>query len=129
MKERYLTDKQIRLRTWFSFLFFIIAFCLGIVVWFWLRNQPAGQGNMAGIPKPLRSGLNINDKLFTSTFNPNSLMPEFPKSQAVKKARVNGNIGMSEKKFDPQSWKLQVLKTNGDTLYFNLDDIKKSNPF
>jgi len=125
MKERYLTDKQIRLRTWFAFLFFILAFCSGIAGWFWLKNQPGDGGILGGIPKPLRAGLNVNDKFFTSTFNPNRLMPVFPKSQAVKKARVNGKIGMNENNFDPQSWKLQVLKANGDTLYFSLDEIKK----
>ena len=141
MKEKYLTDKQIRFKTWFAFLFFILAFCAGIAAWFWLKNQPGdggvlggiskpknkpGNGGLlGGIPKPLRAGLEVNEKFFTNTFNPNRLMPVFPKSQAVKKARVNGKIGMNENNFDPQSWKLQVLKANGDTLYFSLDEIKK----
>jgi hypothetical protein len=124
MKERFLTDKQVSLRTWFSFLFFVVAFGGGIAVWFWLKKQPSDSGILGGIPSPLRKGLGVNEKFFSTTFNANRLVPVFPKSSAAKPARVNGDIGMSND-FDPAQWQLAVVKSDGDTLLLNLDDIKK----
>jgi DMSO/TMAO reductase YedYZ molybdopterin-dependent catalytic subunit len=124
MKENFLTDKQVAIRTWFSFLFFIIAFTAGIAVWFWLKKQPADRRTLGGIPHPLRKGLNVNERFFSTTFNANRLVPVFPKSSSANPARVNGDIGMSND-FDPAQWKLAVVKSDGDTLLLNLDDIKK----
>lgn len=44
---------------------------------------------------------------------------------AVKTPRVNGDVGLDEDFFDAATWKLQVVKTTGDTLFVSLDDIKK----
>ena len=55
------------------------------------------------------------------------LIKEYPKSAAAKKARVNGNLGLDEETFDASQWKLQIVKSSGDTLFLTLDDIKKLN--
>jgi DMSO/TMAO reductase YedYZ molybdopterin-dependent catalytic subunit len=92
--------------------------------WSWLRKQPAEQGKRTGIQQPLRTVLNANEKVFNKTFSNAHLAKTYPLSAAVKKVRVNGNVGMG-KDFDAASWKLQVLKAGGDTIYITLDDIKK----
>src|SRR2546423_5338853 len=102
MKEKLLTSKQIRLRTIFAFAFFIIAMSTGAYAWYWLRKQPQ-DNSMGGIPKPLRKGLNANEKLFSSTFNSNKLAKTYPKSEAAKNVRVNGDVGMGDD-FDPGDW-------------------------
>lgn len=122
MKEKFLSDRQVRFKTWFAFGFFILALAGAFFGWKWLRDQQPDGGLRGGIPSVLRTGLEANGELFTSTFNPSRLMPTFPKSQAVKKARVNGNIGM-DAEFDPSGWQLVVVKSNGDSLLLNLSDI------
>jgi DMSO/TMAO reductase YedYZ molybdopterin-dependent catalytic subunit len=42
---------------------------------------------------------------------------------AVKKVRVNGSEGMSTD-FDPSKWKLQLVRSSGDTQLISLEEIK-----
>ncbi|HZG24000.1 MAG TPA: molybdopterin-dependent oxidoreductase [Chitinophagaceae bacterium] len=117
-------EELVRKKTILSFTVFIVAFCLVVAGWSWLRKQPAEQGKRTGIQQPLRTVLNANEKVFNKTFSNAHLAKTYPLSAAVKKVRVNGNVGMG-KDFDAASWKLQVLKAGGDTIYITLDDIKK----
>ena len=116
-------DEVIRRKTISSFLIFFGLIALVIVGWRQLRNAaPDRLSN--GIQKPLRKVLDANEKIFDNNFSSRHLSKTYPVSAAAKRVRVNGDIGMSDD-FDPQTWKLQVVKAGGDTLLLTLDDIKQ----
>jgi len=121
MKEQYASERRIRSKTIFSFLFFVLAFAAGIYVWKFIRKEP--QAN--GIPITLRRGLMYNEKLFKSTFDSDKLVKTYPISEAVKNVRVNGNLGLRDTHVDTATWRLKVVKNNGDTLVLSLNDIEK----
>jgi hypothetical protein len=118
------TDQLIVKKTIISFFFFFLFAGAGIWGWFWLQRQPLDNGIRGGIPQPLRNGLNKNEAIFNSFLSDKHLAKQYPTAQAAKKARVNGDVGMGND-FDPATWKMYVLKANGDTLKITLDDIKK----
>jgi len=92
-----------------------------IFFWKWLNHQPTEQGAL----KPLRKTLEANEKILkNAVFDTNHLAKEFPEKDAVKNVRVNGLIGM-EKTIDTSTWRLNVVRSTGDTLKLSLDDIKK----
>ena len=122
MKEELVTEKKIRLKAITSFVIFFLLLGAGAFAWVWIKKQPPAAGTLSGIPAPLRKVLNTNEKLFSSTFT-NRLAKTYSKSEAAKKVRVNGNVGMKGE-FDAATWKLQLMKSNGDTAFFSLDDIK-----
>ncbi len=117
-------EEQIRKKTFISFSLFGLLLAAGVIAWIWILHTPLDGGLQGGIHEPLRKVLNTNDKIFTGTFSENRTAKEYPKSEAATKARVNGNIGMSDD-FDANSWKLYIIKKKGDTLALTLDDIKK----
>ncbi|HEX2607747.1 MAG TPA: molybdopterin-dependent oxidoreductase [Flavisolibacter sp.] len=119
MKEYYFSSRQVKRRTYGSFLFFIIAMALGVYAWKTLRREPQDKG----IPVTLRKGLLYNESIFASA-SP-KLIRTYPVSQAAKKVRVNGNLGLRDQTIDTASWRLKWLKANGDTLYFSLNDLMK----
>lgn len=123
MKEEFISEAGIKRKVVLSFLFLIIFFAAGIFLWIWIRKQPPTLGTLSGIPAPLRKGLTVNESIFNSTFT-NHLAKTYPVSEAEKKVRVNGNLGLKEK-LDTATWKLTVVKNNGDTVFFSLEDIKK----
>jgi DMSO/TMAO reductase YedYZ molybdopterin-dependent catalytic subunit len=119
--EKIVSQKEINRRTILSFIFFFIMIAVAIAGWKWIDRQP--QDN--GIPKPLRTVLNTNEKIFSDyVFSDSNLAKAFPSSEVVPHTRVNGGEGMSDG-FDPSKWKLQVVRKTGDTLFLSLDDIKK----
>jgi DMSO/TMAO reductase YedYZ molybdopterin-dependent catalytic subunit len=117
--EQIVSEKQVRNKTLIAFLFFFLFIIGCIVAWKWLYRQPKEQGAL----KPLRTVLNSNEFVFGNIFSSNHLTKTYPKSMAVPRARVNGNIGMNPD-FDPSTWKLHLVKTPGDTLFITLDEIK-----
>jgi hypothetical protein len=117
-------DELIRKKTIIAFFLFFVFIAAGFSAWKWLLRQPLDGGIQGGIQQPLRTILNANEKIFNKTLSPDHLAKTYPVSEAAKRVRVNGNIGMGND-FDPAKWKLQVIKNNGDTLFFTLDDIKK----
>src|SRR5678816_3245685 len=84
-------EEQISKRTFISFLFFGAIQATGIAAFLKLKNQPLDGGLRGGIQEPLRKGLTLNEKIFGSGFSPNQLAKEYPVSEAVKEARVNGD--------------------------------------
>ena len=118
-KEQILSTKEIRNKTLLSFLFFVLFIALCIAGWQWLHKQPEDNG----IPKPLRTVLNTNEKIFMSLFANNHLARSYPVKDAVPRVRVNGDAGMGDN-FDAPTWKLQLVRKPGDTLYITMDDIK-----
>lgn len=119
LPRRTYTTRQIRIRTMFSFAIVFILFAAGWMTFSWVRKQPKADGT----PRPIRSVLNTNEKIFSSLFDSTKKVKEYPVSKAVKRVRVNGNIGMRGEV--DTTWRLQVVRTTGDTLSVTLDDIKK----
>lgn len=114
------TDQLIVKKTIISFFFFFVLSGAAIRGWKWLRHQPA---DASGAREPLRKVLNANETIFNGLLSADHLAKEYPKSKAVK-ARVNGNAGLRAP-FDPAAWKMNVIRSRGDTLKISLDDIKK----
>ncbi len=119
-KEEIISTAQIRKRTLIAFSFFFLFLAGCIFGWIWLHRQPESDGAL----KPLRAVLNTNEKVFSSLLlSDDHLAKNFSLDAAVHKVRVNGDAGMGNN-FDPATWKLQVVRKPGDTLYVSLDEIK-----
>jgi hypothetical protein len=111
-------------KTIISFFFFSVFCTAAVWGWKWLQQQPLDGGIRGGIPQPLRDGLDKNEAVFNGLLSDKHLAKAYPRSAAARKARVNGDVGMGDD-FDPGTWKMYVLKSNGDTLVLDLEDIKK----
>lgn len=122
--EKLSVDEQISKRTFISFLFFGAIQATGIMAFLKLKNQPLDGGLRGGIQEPLRKGLTINEKIFGGSFSPAKLAKEYPVSEAVKEARVNGDIGVGDD-FEAGDWKLYVTRNAGDILTITLEEIRK----
>ncbi|HTD93264.1 MAG TPA: molybdopterin-dependent oxidoreductase [Chitinophagaceae bacterium] len=118
------TNQLIVKKTIISFTFFFLFAGAALWGWYWLRHQPLDGGIRGGIPQPLRAGLDKNEKIFSGLLSDKHLAREYPRSSAVKKARVNGNVGMGND-FDAATWQMYVIRSNGDSLKLKLDDLKK----
>ncbi|MEO6456024.1 MAG: molybdopterin-dependent oxidoreductase [Ginsengibacter sp.] len=118
-KQHEISSKSIRNKTLVSFVIFLLLIVLAIAAWKWLNHNPKEMGAI----KPLRKVLNYNEGVFNKVFSKDNLAKTFPLSSAVKKVRVNGNLGMN-KNFDTANWKLRVIRNPGDTLLVTLDQLK-----
>ena len=96
-------DQEIARKTRRSLLTGGLAAFAGAGLWAWIANSPEEEG----IPQVLRRGLQQNEKLSRGIFNKSRLAPEFPLDQAVKKVRINEDIGMSED-VDRATWKVNI---------------------
>jgi hypothetical protein len=123
-KELIYTKKQVRRKTIIAFGVFIFMMVVAITGWLYIKNLPLDNGLLGGVQPPVRKVLNLNEQLFSKTLDSTHLAKTYPLSRAVKKVRVNGDIGMGND-FNPAEWKLYVIKAGGDTLTLSLDDIKK----
>src|SRR3954471_22287832 len=90
MKERIISEQQLKRKTIISFLLFFLLFAAGFFAWKRLRKEP----QEAGIAKTLRKGLQANEPIFSSLYQADKLVQTYPQSEAVKKVRVNGNLGL-----------------------------------
>lgn len=114
------SETKIRRRTFLSFLGFAVAGTTSFFGWKWLNHQPQKDGTL----QPLRSTLERNEKLLTSTFSNNHLVKTYPVAAADKNVRKNGMYGL-QNSIDENAWQLQVRKDDGSMVLFHLDDIKK----
>lgn len=118
--ESLVSEKEIKKRTIRSFIVFFLLIAVAVVAWKWVNRQPENNGASS----PIRSVLNMNESIFRNAlFSESNLSKPYTKADAVSKVRVNGRYGMSDG-FDAASWRLKVLKNNGDTLSITLDDLK-----
>lgn len=120
MKEKIISEKKLLFKTLFAFVFFFAALGTGYFLWKKLRHEE----KVGGVQKTLRKGLSANEKIFSGLFSENKQVKTYPISEAVKRVRVNGNDGLRTP-LDSAGWRLHVVKKNGDTLSFTMDDIKK----
>jgi len=120
MKEKIITDRRLVFKTIIAFAVFFVAFGIGVYAWIQLRHEE----KIGGVQKTLRKGLSTNEKIFSGLFNQQKLVKTYPISEAVKNVRVNGRDGLRTP-LDSAGWRLHVVKNNGDTLSFTLEDMKK----
>jgi DMSO/TMAO reductase YedYZ molybdopterin-dependent catalytic subunit len=92
---------------------------LGIGAWKWLLSYPEDQG----IPAPLREVLEANGRLWSALFSSSRLNGEYPLPPPGKQPRFNGDLGLDENYFDPETWRLKVIDGTR-TLELTLDQIK-----
>ena len=118
-EEITISEKKLRNKTIISFIVFIVLLAAAVFVWKKIQEEP----KIAGRPKTFRKVLNANESFFSNFLSDQHLAKTYPVSAAAKRVRVNGNIGMS-KDFDPSTWKLQVIRYPGDTLFLTIEDIK-----
>lgn len=118
-KEILISEKKLRNKTVVSFFVFILFFVAVFYSWKWLHNQPTE----AGALKPLRTVLDYNQTFFSNFLSDGHLAKTYPLNEAAPRVRLNGNVGMGND-FDAASWKLQVVRNPGDTLFVTLDEIK-----
>lgn len=118
-KQETVTTKQVRNRTITAFFLFGVLIFIVWMAFAWINRQPKDKGT----PKPLRTALNINEKVFTTLFDSSKTVKEYAISAAAKKVRVNGLEGMRSN-VDLATWRLQVVRKPGDTLKLTLEDIK-----
>ncbi len=118
-KISWVTKKDIRKRTFLSFLVFALAMAALVAGWRWIGQQPPDNG----IAQPLRAVLNMNESIFkNAVFSEQKLSKPYAASAAVP-PRFNGPLGLTNAA-DTTGWKLQVVKHNGDTLFISLDELK-----
>jgi DMSO/TMAO reductase YedYZ molybdopterin-dependent catalytic subunit len=120
MKEEIISEKGLKRKTLFAFVFFFIAIISVVSFWLWFKNSPKEQG----VQPALRTGFEVNERLFSATANEFKLVRTYPKTEAVQRVRVNGNLGMRGE-LDTATWRMHIIKRNGDTLRFSLNDVMR----
>ncbi len=90
MKEELTTDQQIRRKTIKAFVGFGMASLIPVGFWKWINSSPKLNNALA----PLRKTLEFNENLTGKLLSDSHLAPTFPLSQAQKKVRVNGGVGL-----------------------------------
>ena len=118
-EEIVIASLKLRNKSILAFVVFLVFIIGAIFAWKWLHKQQ----DVAGEPKPLRKVLNVNKDVFSTFLKNSHLAPTYAKSAAVKRARVNGDIGLKSA-LDTANWKLRVVRKPGDTLFIGLDEIK-----
>ncbi len=119
-KTQQVSNRRILVKSLFSFAVLLIFLC---AAWF-TYNKIAHQPPDKGTPATLRKALNKNEEIFSGIFDTARTVKEYPLSAAAKIVRVNGREGLRDS-VDEASWRLNVVRSNGDTLHITLDDIKK----
>jgi DMSO/TMAO reductase YedYZ molybdopterin-dependent catalytic subunit len=124
LKQKALLDKQIKRRSFIAFGSFIVLGSAAFGGWKWLVNSPLEvKTATAGAKVPLRRALNQTELFFRRLFSNDHTVKTYPKEMAAKNVRVNGEEGMP-KNFNPDNWKLNVVKSPSETLTLAIQDIK-----
>lgn len=123
-KKKGLTvDQKVNRRNFISFTVFGVLGVSAFEGWRWLYRSPVETaGITGGAHKPLRRALNKTELFFRRFFSNNHLVKTYPKSMAAKNVRHNSDIG-SDSHFNPDEWRLNVVKSNGDKLVVSLQEI------
>jgi DMSO/TMAO reductase YedYZ molybdopterin-dependent catalytic subunit len=125
VKKELSIEQKINRRNFISFSAFTVLAVGAFEGWRWLYKSPEETaGITAGAHKPLRRALNKTELFFRRVFSDNHLVKTYPKSMAAKHVRVNSDIGIeAKKKFDPATWKLQVIKKGDEVLQITLQEL------
>jgi DMSO/TMAO reductase YedYZ molybdopterin-dependent catalytic subunit len=123
-KKELTVEQKINRRNFISFSTFIVLGATAFEGWRWLYKSPDEVPGITGSAhQPLRKALNKTELFFRRVFSDNHLVKTYPKSMAAPHVRVNSNIG-GGKKFDPETWRLQVNKPGAEALQISLDELK-----
>ena len=79
--------------------------------WRWLLSRPM----VDRLPAPFRSALEGNAALWQGLANNRRKVPEYPRSAAARRPRVNGRLGL-DREADPAEWRLRVEGAHGGEL-------------
>ncbi|MBC8156288.1 MAG: molybdopterin-dependent oxidoreductase, partial [Bacteroidetes bacterium] len=120
LREELTTDQQIRRRTLKAMLGFGVASLVPVGVWQWVRSQP----NAAGIPAPLRSLLNTNEKIANVYFSPTHLAPTYPANRAANPPRTNGMDGLRSP-VERAGYHLTIEQPGRKPMTISIDELKK----
>jgi len=124
-RKELTVEQKIKRRSLISFAALIAGGVVFYKGWQWLyHSAQEAPGVTGGARAPLRAALNKNESVFKKAFSKNHLVKTYPKSMAAQKVRVNSYIGLKDEKFQPESWKLMVVKGAGDVLKLSIDEIK-----
>jgi DMSO/TMAO reductase YedYZ molybdopterin-dependent catalytic subunit len=127
VKKELTIEQKINRRNFLSFGVFTLFAAGAYEGWRWLYKSPDEiAGITAGAHKPLRRALNKTEIFFRRiVFSENHLVKTYPKEMAAKRVRTNSYIGIEgNKKFDLETWTLQVIKKSGEVLYLSLDELR-----
>ena len=117
MKEELTTDQQIRRKTIKAFIGFGVVSLIPLGVWKWINSSPKLNNALT----PLRKTLEFNERLTGKLLSDSHLAPTFPVSQAQKKVRVNGGVGLMDS--IEKDYKVKI--ESGDTKFeVTLDELK-----
>jgi DMSO/TMAO reductase YedYZ molybdopterin-dependent catalytic subunit/thiosulfate reductase cytochrome b subunit len=115
------TQKKITRRTVISFTTLALLGAAAWKSWFLIKNA----AHSDGVQSPLRTGLDIDDKIFKHTLSDNHLVPTFPKTAAARNVRYNANVGLSTNGYDLSKWALQVTRNDNTDLQIGLDELRQ----
>jgi len=118
-RARTVTKRQVIWRTLFSFVIFFALLGCGYLAWRHLYHEQETDN----IQSTLRKSHEANEKIFGKLFDKSHEAKKYTEADAVKKVRVNGNVGMGND-FDVKAWRLKVARKPGDTLVLTIDDIQ-----
>src|SRR6201996_8696809 len=123
VKKEPTVQQKINRRNFISFTVFGVLGASAFEGWRWLYKSPVEvPGITAGVHKPLRRALNKTELFFRNFFSNNNLVKTYPKEMAAKNVRHNSDIG-AQSKLDFDTWKLNVVKSNGETLAVSIEEI------
>jgi len=125
-KAEALVEKKIGRRNFVSISAYSVLAVGAFEGWRWLYKSPDETATItAGARAPLRKALNKTEIFFRRlAFSENHLVKTYPKEMAAKHVRVNSDIGVeANKKFDPSTWTLQVIKNGGEVLSISLQEL------
>ena len=115
-EEKIVPDGAVRKRSIIAFSMFILLLVGGALLFARLYNEPQSANN---VQPTLRKGLKANERLFSLFYSKHREAKSFTKDDAVKKVRVNGDVGM-DGTLDT-TWRLKVARNPGDTLMLTMD--------
>jgi DMSO/TMAO reductase YedYZ molybdopterin-dependent catalytic subunit len=118
-EEKIVTNDFIKRKTIIALTCLFLFFAGVIFFWKILYQQPKIDGALT----PLRKGLEINEMIFSNLFSNTHLTTTYSKDLAAPKVRVNGDAGLAQK-IDTSTWRLQIVKNEGDTLTISLAELQ-----
>jgi len=113
-------ERNIKRRTFISFSIFTALGITAFGGWKWFRSLPK---TADGLAEPTRAILNANEKINSLFFSDTHLAPTYNVSQAAKKPRVNGTVGVS-KPIDLEAWRLKIINSKNEEIEVTLDELK-----
>jgi DMSO/TMAO reductase YedYZ molybdopterin-dependent catalytic subunit len=116
--EHIRLDNNVRRDVIKALLGFGAASLLPLGLWQWIKSSPYTNNVLA----PLRKTLEFNEKLTAKLLSNSHLAPIFPKSQAERKVRFNGAVGLTEPLEKDYKIKIESGENNFE---ITLDDLKK----